>query len=455
MTPLKPDEIQDEFSSYLNLLSQALPEPEQRASFAAYAIGLLSPLPRKSVEPIAALGCSRPEQVSAAHQRLLHFLANSRWDDHAVRRLAARYALGEMTKHAQVEVSIIDDTGMLKQGKHSVGVQRQYTGSAGKVTNCQLAVSLTVATPTAQLPIDMQLYLPQCWTQDSLRRKEGKIPDDVTFATKPQLALQMLSRASESALALGVVLADAAYGTSAEFRTGIRALRRHYMVGVNCTLLVQPVHRNQSLRPALSLAQLTEQLHPQQFRLYRWRQGSKGVMQSLFCLLRVHVPDDPDDATVWLIIEKTGEVGQPYKYSLSSLPAHTPRLRLVYLAKARWRTEQMYLECKEELGLDHYEGRSYPGWNHHVSAVLACYALVVAHTQCAFPPCAKRAAPHGALKGAPAAASARLDGHHVPAVRQSAAWLAASLPPLPTSASPMAPHCRLPHPSQADEDVTQ
>lgn len=217
----------DEFTAYLELLGTVLTDPDHRASFALYAMGLLSPLSRKSVEPIAALSCQRAEQCSAVHQRLLHFLANTGWDNEAVRRVAAGYALSAMTEQAPVEVSIIDDTGFLKQGTHSVGVQRQYTGSAGKVTGCQLCVSLTVATPFAQLPVEMQLYLPESWMDDPVRRKKAKIPDDLPFRTKPQMGAEMLQSAEAAGLPLGVVLAGAAYGTSAELRATIRALPRH------------------------------------------------------------------------------------------------------------------------------------------------------------------------------------------------------------------------------------
>jgi SRSO17 transposase len=455
MPRAKTDEYQDDFTDYLDLLGSVLTDPDQRASFAMYAIGLLSPLPRKSVEPIAALSCRRADQCSAAHQRLLHFLANSDWDNEAVRRVAAGYALSALTEQAPLEVSIVDDTGFIKQGKHSVGVQRQYTGTAGKVTNCQLAVSLTVATPVAQLPVDMQLYLPQSWMDDPGRRKEAKIPDDLPFRTKPQMAAEMLQSAEAAGVALGVVLADAAYGTCADFRAAIRALPRHYMVGVNSSMLVQVVDPKKGLRPALSLSALTDKLKPKQFRLYRWRDGSKGVMAGLFCILRVHVPDDQMDDTLWLLIEKTGEVQQPYKYSLSSLPAHTPRLRLVYLAKARWRTEQMYMECKEELGLDHYEGRGYPGWHHHVSAVLACYALVVARRERAFPPSRARSQKDDAHRGAEAATSAGVDGHDVRPLWQSVRGLAAPLSPLPPRGRPPHPHPSIRRPQKADAGVTQ
>jgi SRSO17 transposase len=195
-------------------------------------MGLLGEGKRKSVEPIASRACPSPTQADAMHQRLLHFAANSQWSDREVRREAAQYALSAMTQREPVETWIVDDTGFLKQGKHSVGVQRQYTGSAGKITNCQIGVSLSITTRTEHVPIDFELYLPESWTNDTARRQEALIPDDVTFQTKPQLALQMIRRAVEDGVPKGVFLADSAYETSGEFRAQLRSLGLHYAVGV-------------------------------------------------------------------------------------------------------------------------------------------------------------------------------------------------------------------------------
>lgn len=168
--------------------------------------GAVGEAERKSVEPIAARACPEPEKLEAVHQRLLHFALESKWSDREVRRQAAQYALEPMTAREPVEAWIVDDTGFLKQGKHSVGVQRQYTGSAGKVANCQIGVSLSIATRTEHLPIDFELYLPESWANDSARRLEARIPPEVTFKTKPQLALQMIERAVEEGVPPGVVL---------------------------------------------------------------------------------------------------------------------------------------------------------------------------------------------------------------------------------------------------------
>src|SRR6266545_8075611 len=191
---------------------------EGTPSFAIYAFGILGEGERKSAEPIAARACADPESADQMHNQMLTFLSRSNWEDEPVRRLATGYALGAMQRREEIRAWIVDDTGFLKQGKHSVGVQRQYTGSAGKTTNCQIGVSLTVCTATEQLPIDMQLYLPESWTGDPVRRKRTRIPDEVVFRPKWRIALDMIEAAVQAGFPVGVLLGDAAYGNVAEFR---------------------------------------------------------------------------------------------------------------------------------------------------------------------------------------------------------------------------------------------
>ena len=231
MVDLASRDAAERLREYFNLIGGVLGNSSRRESFALYAMGLLGEGERKSVEPIAARACADPKRIDAMHQRLLHFMTDSKWSDRDVRREAARYLVSELGKRMPISVWIIDDTGFLKQGDHSVGVQRQYTGSAGKITNCQIGVSLSVATPIDHAPIDFELYLPEIWANDPKRRKEARIPDEVQFKTKPELALDMIRRAVVDGIPLGVILADSAYGTSSAFRGGIRSLGLHYAVG--------------------------------------------------------------------------------------------------------------------------------------------------------------------------------------------------------------------------------
>ena len=230
---------QRHLEQFLGRVGDVLGNDSRRGSFAMYAMGLLGDAERKSIEPIAARACADPKNADALHQRLLHFATDSKWSDPAVRRVAAEYAISAMTNRGPVETWIVDDTGFLKQGTHSVGVQRQYTGSAGKVTNCQIGVSLTIATQTEHVPVDFELYLPKTWIDDPERRTEARIPGDKEFKTKPELALEMIRRALASGIAPGVLLADAAYGTSRVFRQEVRSLGLHYAVGVDSQTTVR------------------------------------------------------------------------------------------------------------------------------------------------------------------------------------------------------------------------
>ena len=379
----------------------------QKASFATYALGLLSEAERKSVEPIAARAAGKASDVEAAHQRLLHFLARSAWDDHAVRFLAARYALKFMAAEHPVEACIIDDTGFLKQGTHSVGVQRQYTGSAGKVANCQVGVSLSLATRSDHLPVDFALYLPTSWTDDKARRAEAHIPEDVVFKTKPELALAMLTRAQEAKLPLGVVLADAGYGNSAEFRLGLHRLGLPYSVGVAASSKVFEVHEvfNRGGQ-AIDLRKLASKLDAKgKFQRFSWRTGTRGELSARFAMRRVapcgEQGNERDErSTVWLLIEWRDGEADPANYYFSSLPPDTTLDALVRITTQRWRTERAYEDLKGELGLDHFEGRSFPGWHHHISVVLCCYAFVVAERHRVFPLTSSRPRRARPLRGA-------------------------------------------------------
>src|SRR5438105_2136374 len=218
--------------TYFAGIGGLLNDARRKASFAMYAMGLLLDGDRKSVEPMAARLCPHPDEAGRAWDRLLHFTADGKWSDRDVRRYGMRYGVAAMSAREPIEHWILDDTGFLKQGKHSVGVQRQYTGSAGKTTNCQVAVSLSVATRTEHLPIDFELYLPESWTGDPARRKEARIPDDAVFRTKPQLGLAMIDRAIADGVPKGVVLGDSGYGDSSGFREELRRRGLDYAVGV-------------------------------------------------------------------------------------------------------------------------------------------------------------------------------------------------------------------------------
>ena len=376
---------------YFGGISALLKDRRKRESFAMYAFGILGDGERKSAEPIAARACTKPERARNVHDKLLHFLGGAKWSDEAVRLEAARYAIGALSEREDVGTWIVDDTGFLKQGRHSVGVQRQYTGSAGKITNCQIGVSLGVATSREHLPIDFALYLPEDWANDPARRTKARIPPDVQFRTKIDLALDMIEKAVCAELPGEIVLADSAYGESSAFRETVRALGLDYGVGVHSTTKVRRVGSNGRLGLPFSAAELGLRIPKKKFRKITWREGSKKSLASRFHLCRVKtvhndgMPIENREA-VWLIIEWPYDDLAPSKFMLTTLRDTMSKKGLVRHIKERWRTERMYEDMKGELGLDHFEGRSFRGWHHHVSVVICCYAFVVAERAKIFPP---------------------------------------------------------------------
>jgi len=445
MTTFKIDGgTEQRMKEYLDGIAEILGNKRRKESFAMYAMGLMGDGERKSAEPIAARACGDPELADAYHQRLTHFLCDSNWDDASVRRFCARYALAEMTKKETAEAWIIDDTGFLKQGKHSVGVQRQYTGSAGKVTNCQVGASLSISTRSGHVPVDFELYLPESWANDPARRKEARIPDDVSFKKKPRLAIEMVRRAINDGLPRGVVLADSAYGDSSAFRRELRELELEYAVEVHSPTTVWRLTRSGKLRgDPMSVMDVGHHMGLR-FRKVTWREGTKGKMSSWFasCRVRVvkHEVGGADDEEVWLLMERpAGEVA-PTKFWLATLPKQTPRKRLVRLVKERYRTERVYEDLKGELGLDHFEGRTFRGWHHHVSAVLCCFAFIVAEKARRFSPRRGLQEPglqerlqeaHDPHQGATGAPLRRLLHHRAPRLRANHRDLASALPLLP------------------------
>ena len=381
----------DHLTTYLDTLGKQLRDKRQRASFAMYALGLLSEGERKSMEPIAARACGSPERTHAIHERLVHFTASAAWRDEPIRCHAARYAVDAMQTRGPVRTWVVDDTGFLKQGKHSPGVQRQYTGSAGKTTNCQIGVSLLLAADHAHVATDFRLYIPESWAQDRERCRRAHIPDDVEYSPKWCLALNMVEDALAAGLPKGVVLADCDYGNKSAFRDMLGVLGLQYAVEVQSTTMVRRIGRLGRPGERMSVAQVAVLLYGK-LRTVTWREGTKAPQRSRFARARVIV-DRADGRTgepQWLVIEWPDGEAKPTKFVLSTMPPATSCKQIVRTFKSRWRIEHSYQDLKGELGLDHYEGRSFIGWHHHVTVVLACYAFLVAEHGRSFSPSAQR-----------------------------------------------------------------
>ena len=343
-----------------------------------------------------------PDNVRRMHQSLHHLVADAPWNDEEVLAEVRRYVLPTMQKHAPVVAWIVDDTGFPKQGKHSVGVTRQYCGQVGKQDNCQAAVSLSVSTWSSSLPIAWRLYLPEVWCQDSARRQQAGVPGGIAFQTKPEIALQQIRQALAAKVAVGVVLADAGYGNGTLFRTALTSLGLQYVVGIESSTTVwepgqQPLpapprkpgrgatpkrlQRNADHQP-ISVKQLALGLPSSAWKAIGWRQGSRETLRSRFAAVRVRPAHRDEKRTEphpeeWLLIEWPKKESEPTKYWLSTLLEKTSLKSLVKIAKHRWIIERDYEELKQELGLGHYEGRGWRGFHHHATLCIAAYGFLI------------------------------------------------------------------------------
>jgi SRSO17 transposase len=388
------------FQAYIEHLSGAVGHADRHEPLAGYCTGLLLPGDRKSVEPMAAR--IAPGKVGAKHQSLHHFVATAPWDEARLLTSVRDYVLPKMDSRAPIRAWIVDDTGIRKKGRHSVGVARQYCGEIGKQDNCQVAVTLSVASDHASLPIAFQLYLPEPWANDQERRKKAGIPGDVIFRTKPQIALDQIGQAITDDVPKGVVLADAGYGNDTAFRNGLTEFGLTYVVGVQGSTAVwapgtEPLlakswsgvgrrpkllRRDDTARP-VKLSELAKTLPATAWKTVRWREGTKGALTSRFAALRVR-PSHRDYWRAepwpqeWLLIEWPEGEKEPAKYWLSTMPATTKITTLVDTAKLRWRIERDFQDLKQEIGLDNYEGRGWRGFHHHAALSIAAYGFLVA-----------------------------------------------------------------------------
>src|SRR5881275_1174333 len=224
------EDRQERFTAYVEALAEVIGHADRAEPLRDYCRGLLLPGERKSVEPIAAV--TAPARVSAKHQSLLHFVANAPWSNERVLSRIQELTVPIIERSGAIEAWIIDDTGFPKKGRHSVGVARQYCSQLGKRDNCQVAVTLSLANHTASLPVAYRLYLPQDWGYDPGRRQTAGVPAEITFQTKPEIALDQIRAAAGAGLPRGVVLMDAGYGSDTQLRTDVTALGLSYIAGI-------------------------------------------------------------------------------------------------------------------------------------------------------------------------------------------------------------------------------
>jgi SRSO17 transposase len=343
-----------------------------------------------------------PDEVGAKHQSLHHFVAKAPWDEAKLLSAVRTFVLPKIEKDAPIRAWIVDDTGIPKKGRHSVGVGRQYCGELGKQDNCQVAVTLSVASDLASLPIALRLYLPEPWTNDKARRAKVGIPDGIEFQTKPRIALDQIRQALHDGVPKGIALADAGYGNDTAFRSGLTELGLEYVVGVQGSMTVwargtaplparawsgrgrrtKLLRRDGNVKP-VKVSELAKSLARKAWKTVRWREGTKGDLVSRFAAVRIR-PSHRDYWRAepwpeeWLLIEWPEGEDAPTKHWLSTLPAGTPIATLVDTAKLRWRIERDFQDLKQEIGLDHYEGRGWRGFHHHAALSIAAYGFLLA-----------------------------------------------------------------------------
>ncbi len=396
------------FASYVDGLASVMGHADRARPLRDYCTGLILPGERKSVEPMAAR--TAPARVSAQHQSLLHFVGAGGWSDEKVLGKISELVVPAIIKHGPIEVWIIDDTGLPKKGRHSVGVKPQYCGQLGKEANCQVAVSLSIANHFASLPVGYRLYLPKEWAEDRARRDVAGVPDDIRFKTKQQIALELIRRARASGLPVGVLLMDLDYGRDSRLRAGVSALGLSYVAGIQPNVLMWapgtgPKRPDKSLNnngrrgepDLISAKEVARALPKDAWRTITWREGSADWLSSRFARVRVRVGSNgaiPGRVTEeWLLIEWPEGETEPakYKYWLATLPADISFSQLVDITKMRWRIERDYQELKQEVGLGHYEGRGWRGFHHHATLCIAAYGFLVSE-RAAIPPSASRPA---------------------------------------------------------------
>ncbi len=381
--------LEKRLNTFLEELTEGMGRRDRQRWAGVYVRGLLLDGERKSVEPMA-------RRLGKSDQALQQFLNQSPW--------AAKLVLERLAKRPARQPAdfwIIDETSFPKAGNHSVGVARQYCGALGKLANCQVAVSLhrAEATGRSSQPLSWRLYLPKEWVSDPERRQRAGIPAEVTHQSKNELALGLLDQALGWELKPGVILADEAYGGSFEWRAALRERGLFYAVRVPWTttgwtekpeffLPAPPKRGRQAKRLRTSapipknLREIARELPASAWSEVTWREGSKGPQRSRFAQLEIWAANGwrqgprPERVREIALIEWPADEEEPTRYWLSFLRAELPLSELVAAARARWRIEQDYRELKEELGLDHFEGRGWMGWHHHVALVTAAFAFL-------------------------------------------------------------------------------
>lgn len=392
MNPRTLKSLENRLTRFLEEIIEPMGRSERRRWAQIYVQGLLLDGDRKSIEPMA-------NRIAEADvQALRQFVGQSPW---AVEEVQRRLAEKVVDLLSEPEVWIIDETSFPKAGEHSVGVARQYCGTLGKIANCQVAVSLHWSSAEASCPLSWRLYLPKQWIEDRKRAAQVKLPAGVVYQDKTELALELIDQAFQWQVPVLPLVADSFYGNEFDFRQQLRERHLAYAVEVEPSTVIWTEDPNIALPAAKrtgrprrypplealprpqNLKAVAQQLPSSAWKNVTWRQGSRGPQRSRFALIPVWAAHGwreqkhPERVAEWLLMEWPQTEADPRKYWLAHFPSQPPGMRrFVRIAKARWRIELDYRELKEELGLDHYEGRHWLGWHHHVCLVSLAYAFL-------------------------------------------------------------------------------
>jgi SRSO17 transposase len=377
---------QQYLSQFMVPLVQVLGRTERRVAAARYVEGLLLPGQRKSIGPMA-------ERLGVDSQSLQQFISDSPWPEQELWSAVRREVIPSLEP---IECWVVDETGWVKQGDHSVGVSHQYCGSVGKQANCQVSVELVVSDGTVAAPVGGRLYLPQKWTEDPRRCAEAGVPKEIPFATKPQIALALLAEALADGVGPGPVLADSAYGDSSEFRAELRRLKLEFFVQITGTshkgwTQAVPTERKfkrryvmDSAPPSQTMEEIAAGLPDSAWKPCSWKSVEGKTRRTRMVWVEVYLAhglreSEGELEKVWLVVDWPLGEKQPYHYYLAEFKGAPTKARCLKLSRSRWHIEQYFQRSKDDLDLDHFEGRSWRGFHHHLalSAVAYLFVLVI------------------------------------------------------------------------------
>jgi SRSO17 transposase len=372
-----------QFTTFITPLVAGLGRSERRRAATHYVEGLLMPGQRKSIEPLAA-------RLGVDSQSLQQLVTSSPWSDETVWRAIRQ----ELIPHLEpLEAWVVDETGWIKQGRHSVGVGHQYCGAVGKQANCQVSVELVVSDGGVAAPIAGRLYLPESWARDRERRAAVGVPGEVEFRTKPELGLELIRQAGADGVPAAPVLGDGVYGDSPEFRQGLRELGMEFFLQVSPThkAWTHPVaterkrvrhYAAEATPPARSLAEIAIGWPPAQWKNCSWKAADGQTRKTRLAWGEVYLQHrlregDAELEKAWLVVDWPSGEERPYHYALAHFHQLPRRARCLKLSRSRWQVEQYFQRSKNDLGLDHFEGRTWRGFHHHLALSALAYLFIL------------------------------------------------------------------------------